>query len=115
HGRRIVASAPQRCAALFAAASAPNTCGRDSPYTAAESATIFQEKPVCARLFSSAFKNERAAQRLRREAALPPSTHQDSHVVQSDSIAGMLQERDLAEPAVWSHARPPRALVCNDQ
>ena len=35
--------------------------------------------------------------------------------MQSESIAGMLQERDLAEPAVWSHARPPRALVCNDQ
>lgn len=46
---------------------------------------------------------------------MPPSTHQDSYVVQSESIAGMLQERDLAEPAVWSHARPPRALVCNDQ
>lgn len=35
--------------------------------------------------------------------------------MQSESIARMLQERDLAEPAVWSHSRPPRALVCNDQ
>lgn len=48
-------------------------------------------------------------------ASLFPSTQQNGYVVQSQSIAGMLQERDLAEPAVWSHARPPRALVCNDQ
>lgn len=33
----------------------------------------------------------------------------------TESLAGMLQERSLAEPTVWSYARPPRALVCNDQ
>ena len=33
----------------------------------------------------------------------------------TESFAGMLQERSLAEPTVWSNARPPRALVCNDQ
>ena len=114
-GGAIVACAPQHRAALRSSASEPHTCGSQSPYGRGNGAAGGDRSLGSEPIVPIARRCRRTAQLLLGGSELTPSKHQDSHVVQSQSIAGMLQERDLAEPAVWSHARPPRALVCNDQ